>query len=170
MCSALQCRTFQAAARVASLAPIPGIGGKIAPRFRWRVYQTGHKEIMPMDDRSTAQLQRLVDAVLNSPGASDPTVRRVVEARAAALGGRARATTNAVPLALTAYAVAGQPQERGRTTAPRTHSNSSSARLRYNTIATTNQAGRCACHHSPRGRSAITHRQMCRPCEGDTNL
>jgi alkylhydroperoxidase family enzyme len=67
------------------------------------VYQTGHKEIMPMDDRSTAQLQRLVDAVLDSPGASDPTVRRVVEARAAALGGRAHATTNAVPLALAAY-------------------------------------------------------------------
>ena len=45
-----------------------------SPRFRWRVYQTGHKEIMPMDDRSTAQLQRLVDALLDRPGASDPTL------------------------------------------------------------------------------------------------
>ena len=56
-----------------------------------------------MDDRYTALCQRLVDAVLNGPGASDPTVRHAVEARAAALGGRASATTSAVPLALAAY-------------------------------------------------------------------
>ncbi len=56
-----------------------------------------------MDDRYTALRQRLVDAVLNSSGASDPTVRRAVEARAAALGGRASAITSAVPLALASY-------------------------------------------------------------------
>ena len=56
-----------------------------------------------MDDRYTALCQRLVDAVLNSPGASDSTVRHAVEARAAALGGRASATTRAVPLTLAAY-------------------------------------------------------------------
>jgi alkylhydroperoxidase family enzyme len=56
-----------------------------------------------MDDRYTALRQRLVDAVLNSPGTSDPTVRRAVEAPAAALGGRASTTTSALPLALPPY-------------------------------------------------------------------
>jgi len=56
-----------------------------------------------MDDRCTALRQRLVHAVLNSSGASDPTVRRAVEARAAAIGGRASATTSAVPQALAPY-------------------------------------------------------------------
>jgi alkylhydroperoxidase family enzyme len=56
-----------------------------------------------MSDHYTALRQRLVDAVLNSPGSSDPSVRRAVEARAAALGGRASATASAVPLALAAY-------------------------------------------------------------------
>lgn len=56
-----------------------------------------------MDDRYAALRQGLVDAVLSSSGASDSTVRRAVEERAAALGGRAGATTNVVPLALAAY-------------------------------------------------------------------
>ena len=56
-----------------------------------------------MDEPYTALRQRLVDAVLNSPGASDPTVRRAVEARAAALGGRASTTTSPVPHALATY-------------------------------------------------------------------
>jgi alkylhydroperoxidase family enzyme len=56
-----------------------------------------------MDDRYKAQFQRLVEAVLSSPGESDPSVRRAVETRAAALGGRGGATTSAVPLALAPY-------------------------------------------------------------------
>jgi alkylhydroperoxidase family enzyme len=56
-----------------------------------------------MSDHYASLRQRLVDAVLNSPGLSDSSVRRAVEARAAALGGRPNAPTNEVPLALAAY-------------------------------------------------------------------
>ena len=56
-----------------------------------------------MDDRYTALVQRLVEAVLNSPGDTYPDTRRAVEGRAAALGGRPGAATAELPAALDAY-------------------------------------------------------------------
>ena len=56
-----------------------------------------------MDDRYTAQVRRLVDAVLTSAGDTDPDIRRAVEGRAAALGGRSVGTTCELPAALDAY-------------------------------------------------------------------
>ncbi len=41
-----------------------------------------------MEDPRLGSRQRLVDAVLDTAGASDPALRRTVEARAAQLGGR----------------------------------------------------------------------------------
>ena len=56
-----------------------------------------------MDDRYTAQVQRLVDAVLSSAGDIDPDTRRVVEGHAAFLGGRPIGTMGDLPAALDAY-------------------------------------------------------------------
>ena len=56
-----------------------------------------------MDDRYTAQVRRLVDAVLTSAGDTDPDTRRAVEGRAAALGGRPVGTMCELPAALDAY-------------------------------------------------------------------
>ena len=61
------------------------------------------KEVTPMDDRYTAQVRHLVDAVLTSAGDTDPDTRRAVEGRAAALGGRSVGTTCELPAALDAY-------------------------------------------------------------------
>src|SRR5262249_13224402 len=56
-----------------------------------------------MDDRYTAQVQRVVETVLNSAGDTDPDTRRAVEGRAAALGGRLAGATAELPAALGAY-------------------------------------------------------------------
>jgi alkylhydroperoxidase family enzyme len=56
-----------------------------------------------MVDRYTAQVRRLVDAVLTSAGDTDSDTRRAVEARAAALGGRPVETISELPAALDAY-------------------------------------------------------------------
>jgi alkylhydroperoxidase family enzyme len=56
-----------------------------------------------MDDRYTAQVQRLVEAVLTSAGDTDPDTRRAVEGRAAALGGRPVGAMGKLPAALDAY-------------------------------------------------------------------
>jgi hypothetical protein len=56
-----------------------------------------------MDDRYAAQVRRLVDAVLTSAGDTDLGVRRAVEARAAALGGRPAETLGELPAGLGAY-------------------------------------------------------------------
>ena len=61
------------------------------------------QEVMPMDDRYSALVQRLVDAVLAGAGDTDPSIRRAVEARAAALGGRPVETTGELPAAVEAY-------------------------------------------------------------------
>jgi hypothetical protein len=41
-----------------------------------------------MNTRHAAHVQRMVDAVLSSPGDTDPTLRRAIEAWAARLGGQ----------------------------------------------------------------------------------
>ena len=62
-----------------------------------------------MTDNFAEDKQRLIQAVLTTPGATDPDLRRAVEARAAALGGRpapAPATDSQageVPAELTSY-------------------------------------------------------------------
>ena len=56
-----------------------------------------------MNDRYSALVQRLVDAVLTSPGDTDSYIRRAVEARAAALGGRPVETTGELPAVVESY-------------------------------------------------------------------
>jgi alkylhydroperoxidase family enzyme len=41
-----------------------------------------------MTNQFTPDIQQMIDAVLTTPGDTDPSLRRVVEARAAAFGGR----------------------------------------------------------------------------------
>jgi alkylhydroperoxidase family enzyme len=66
-------------------------------------YKPFGKEVTPMDDRYTAQVQRLVEAVLRGAGDTDPDTRRVVEEHAAALGGRPVGAMGKLPAALDAY-------------------------------------------------------------------
>jgi alkylhydroperoxidase family enzyme len=56
-----------------------------------------------MNTRHAANFQRLIDAVLTSPGDTDPTLRCAVEERAAELGGRSEAKTDPVPPELVTY-------------------------------------------------------------------
>ena len=56
-----------------------------------------------MDPRYEDKTRSLTEAVLNSPGETDPAVRRAVEARAAALAGRPTEGTPEVPQALRSY-------------------------------------------------------------------
>jgi alkylhydroperoxidase family enzyme len=56
-----------------------------------------------MTDRYLPHREHLVDAVLNSHGESNPAVRRAVEVRAAALGGRTDGHRGEIPAALTGY-------------------------------------------------------------------
>lgn len=52
----------------------------------------------------TPAIQRLVDAVLTTPGATSPAFRRSVEGRAAVLGGRSTGEMTAdIPSELTSY-------------------------------------------------------------------
>ena len=53
--------------------------------------------------RHLTNVKRLVDAVLTAPGDCDPALRRVVEARAAALAGRAGQEAGSLPAPLRAY-------------------------------------------------------------------
>jgi len=50
-----------------------------------------------MNTRHAANAQRMIDAVLTSPGDTDPALRRAVEARAAEPGGHSTATAGEVP-------------------------------------------------------------------------
>ncbi len=56
-----------------------------------------------MSEPYAEKLERLVEAVLETPGDLDSDVRRAVEARAAELGGRAAAEAAEVPAELAAY-------------------------------------------------------------------
>ncbi len=56
-----------------------------------------------MNTRHAAHVQRMVDAVLSSPGDTDPTLRRAIEAWSAQLGGRSCAEVVEIPTELTAY-------------------------------------------------------------------
>jgi len=56
-----------------------------------------------MNTRHAANTQRMIDAVLTSPGDTDPALRRAVEAGAAEPGGCLAATTGEVPAELAAY-------------------------------------------------------------------
>jgi alkylhydroperoxidase family enzyme len=51
-------------------------------------YQCGQEKAL-MTNQFTPAIQQLIDAVLTSPGDTDTGLRRLVEARAAAFGGRA---------------------------------------------------------------------------------
>lgn len=54
-------------------------------------------------DRYMDLVKDMQDSVLTRPGATDPSLRRAVEARAAALGGRAPAETGELPADLAPY-------------------------------------------------------------------
>lgn len=56
-----------------------------------------------MNTRHAATIQRLIDAVLTSPGETEPSLRRAVEERAAQLSGRSITKVDAVPAALVRY-------------------------------------------------------------------
>lgn len=56
-----------------------------------------------MDTRYIAQTRRLVAAVLTSPGETDPTLRRAVEAQAAQLSGRSSQQPAMVPSEAVSY-------------------------------------------------------------------
>lgn len=54
-------------------------------------------------ERYKSHIQRVIDAVLNTPGDTDPSVRHAVEARAAELGGRPTDESSEIPPPMTAY-------------------------------------------------------------------
>jgi alkylhydroperoxidase family enzyme len=56
-----------------------------------------------MHTRYAAHSQRLIDAVLNSPGETDPTLRRAIEERSAQLSSRSSQQVEQVPPELVAY-------------------------------------------------------------------
>ena len=56
-----------------------------------------------MDDRYNALIQRLIEAVLTSHGDTEPHIRRAIETRAAALGGRPVEITGELPAVVEAY-------------------------------------------------------------------
>jgi len=56
-----------------------------------------------MNNRHAAHVQRMVDAVLNCPGDTDPALRRTIEAWSAKLGGRSGAEVVEIPAELTGY-------------------------------------------------------------------
>ena len=59
-----------------------------------------------MNDRHTESMQRMVDAILTTPGDTKTALRRAIEARAAAYGGRPgqeKASEVEVPANLTTY-------------------------------------------------------------------
>ena len=56
-----------------------------------------------MHDRHATVFVRMADAVLNRPGATDPALRRAVESRAAAAGGRTAHAPAEVPDELKQY-------------------------------------------------------------------
>lgn len=58
---------------------------------------------MPLDSVHAGGMRRLADAVLGSPGAVEPTVRRAVEDRAARLSGRTGGTPLEVHGSLQGY-------------------------------------------------------------------
>ncbi len=55
------------------------------------------------DDSHAAFAQRLIDAVLNNPGETEPSLRQAVEARFAQLGGRPTSQADALPPELASY-------------------------------------------------------------------
>ena len=56
-----------------------------------------------MNDRHAANMQRLTEAVLASPGDTDPGLRQAVEERSAELGGRPGARASELPPELVSY-------------------------------------------------------------------
>ena len=56
-----------------------------------------------MSNRHAAHVQQMVDAVLSSPGETDPALRHAIEASAAQLGGRPGAEVGEIPAELTGY-------------------------------------------------------------------
>ncbi len=56
-----------------------------------------------MHTRYTTHSQRLVDAVLNSPGETNPALRRAIEEQSAQLSSRSPQPVEQVPPALVAY-------------------------------------------------------------------
>jgi len=56
-----------------------------------------------MNTRHASNIQRLIDAVLTSPGDTDPTLRREVEDWASELSGRSAAKTAEVPPEVATY-------------------------------------------------------------------
>ena len=56
-----------------------------------------------MNNLQAAHMQRIIDAVLTTPGDTDPTVRHAVEERAAEPGGPSDAKTGEIPPELTSY-------------------------------------------------------------------
>ncbi len=57
-----------------------------------------------MNDRHAESMQRMVDAILNTPGDTETALRRAIEARAAAYGGRPdQEQAGEVPANLTTY-------------------------------------------------------------------
>lgn len=69
-----------------------------------RLLQREEREITGrMHTRYAAHSQRLIDAVLNSPGETDPTLRRAIEERSAQLSSRSSQQVEQVPPELVAY-------------------------------------------------------------------
>jgi alkylhydroperoxidase family enzyme len=56
-----------------------------------------------MNKRHAAHVQRMVDAVLNNPGETDPALRRAIESWSAKHGGRRSAEEVEIPAELTGY-------------------------------------------------------------------
>jgi len=56
-----------------------------------------------MENRHAINIQRMIDAVLTSPGETAPTLRRAVEERSAQLGGRSTAKESHIPPELAIY-------------------------------------------------------------------
>jgi len=56
-----------------------------------------------MNTRYTVETQHLIDAVLSSPGDSDPALRRAVEAQTAQLSGRSSRQAASVPSEIVDY-------------------------------------------------------------------
>jgi hypothetical protein len=55
------------------------------------------------DDSHAAFAQHLIEAVLTSPGGTEPSIRRAVEARSAEIGGRPISQVDAIPPELISY-------------------------------------------------------------------
>jgi alkylhydroperoxidase family enzyme len=61
------------------------------------------KEEHSMEEAHAVYAQRLIEAVLTSPGDTEPSVRQSVEALSAQLGGRPSSQTDAIPPELISY-------------------------------------------------------------------